>query len=474
MATPEKRWQLLLVADDGRIIPFKHIKGIVLTLLILLVLMGLVCAGLGWQLTREKIKHDQTRGQLASARQEAARYKSENEIVSAELILAEARMEKAGLAVAHRQAPIPAEKTQPETDQTPEKQAEKIPASEQQAPPLKATTPSVESAKSAIPPVMAPEPPLKKTPNLEEPPAVALGDMKLDQTPSTGRMTATFRVSNTGPRSSPAKGWCLVALKSDPADATTWIGLPEGALEDGKLDPRKGKNFKISRFVDVDIDAPLVDKPASFTTATVYIFDEAGAIVMEKDYPISLKSLQPDANVSVGGDAEELGVALSRFEIQQDAPHRSLRATFRLNNTGPRSVPVTGRCVVVLKNEQLTADRWEVLPAGTIVDGKPSQENGQRFKIFRFRDMEIEAAVTTDPSLFSHAVVYVFDMNGAVLLEKAFPIRLAAFAPGPAPSVAPQEGATPATDDATAQPAVDPSLDKRSAPVNAQENRNRF
>ena len=44
MTRPEKRWQLLLMADDGRIIPFKRIKGIAVTLVILLVLLGLVCA----------------------------------------------------------------------------------------------------------------------------------------------------------------------------------------------------------------------------------------------------------------------------------------------------------------------------------------------------------------------------------------------------------------------------------------------
>ena len=62
MAKPEKRWQLLLVADDGRIIPFKRIKGIAVTLAILLVILGLVCAGLGWQLTAEKVRHRRTHG----------------------------------------------------------------------------------------------------------------------------------------------------------------------------------------------------------------------------------------------------------------------------------------------------------------------------------------------------------------------------------------------------------------------------
>jgi hypothetical protein len=67
MAKPEKRWQLLLVADDGRIIPFKRIKGMVMTLTVLLVLLVLICAGLAWQLTAEKVRHRRTADQLADA-----------------------------------------------------------------------------------------------------------------------------------------------------------------------------------------------------------------------------------------------------------------------------------------------------------------------------------------------------------------------------------------------------------------------
>ena len=87
MATSEKRWQLLLVADDGRIIPFKRIKGLVVTLAILLVALGLICAGLGWQLTAEKVRHGRTQDQLADANHQLDRYKSENELITAELVL---------------------------------------------------------------------------------------------------------------------------------------------------------------------------------------------------------------------------------------------------------------------------------------------------------------------------------------------------------------------------------------------------
>ena len=86
MAKPEKRWQLLLVADDGRIIPFRRIKGIAVTLAILMVVLGLVCAGLGWQLTAEKVRHRRTLAQLTDANRQVVHYKSEHELITAELL----------------------------------------------------------------------------------------------------------------------------------------------------------------------------------------------------------------------------------------------------------------------------------------------------------------------------------------------------------------------------------------------------
>ena len=431
MTTPEKRWQLLLVADDGRIIPFKHIKGIALTLLILLVVVGVVCAGLGWLLTEEKIRHRQTLDQLALAREEAARYKSENEMVITELVLAEARMEKAGLPVPDRQMKSALAKTEqtekaPQTPGAivPDAQEQRTPAADKQAALVQDNVPSVEPAASAVPEVAGSDIASEKKTAPIQPPTIAVGEMKLDHKPSEGRVKATFRVSNTGPRSSPIEGWCIVALKSDPADSDTWMGLPGDALVDGKIDPNKGKNFRISRFIDMDMETAVGTQPASFTTATVYVFDDAGSILLEKDFPIALSLAPSGSETAVGGEAAELAIALNRFEMHYDKSTEILRAMFQVSNTGPRSAPVAGRCVVVLKNEQLSPETWLALPDSAMMNGKPRPAEGKPFKISRFKNITIEAVAKNDPSVFDNAVVYIFGMDGGMLLEKAYPVRL--------------------------------------------------
>ena len=431
MTTPEKRWQLLLVADDGRIIPFKHIKGIALTLLVLLIVAGVGCAGLGWLLTEEKISHRQTIDQLALAREEAARYQSENEIVITELILAEARMKKAGLPVPDRQLPTALAKTEQTADapQTPnaitaDEQEQRVSAANQQSALVQASERAIEPTASAVPEVARRDIHLERKAPTIEPPTIAVGEMKLDHSASQGRVKATFRVSNTGPRSSPVKGWCVVALKSDPADADTWMGLPDDALVDGKIDPKKGNNFRISRFIDMDMETTVGTRSDSFTTATVYVFDDAGAILLEKDFPIALSLAPSGSETAVGGEAAELTIAVDRFKIQYDTSTNILRAMFQVSNTGSSSSPVTGRCVVVLKNEQISPETWLALPDGAMMSGKPYPAKGKLFKISRFKNMTIEASTENDPSVFDNAVVYVFGMDGGMLLEKAYPVRL--------------------------------------------------
>jgi hypothetical protein len=390
------------------------------------------CSVLGWLLTKEKIRYRQTLDQLVSTRQEAVRYKRENEIVVTELILAEARMAKAGLPVPDRPMLLSSKKkeqtaseSQPTTTIRPDEQSQRVPSTEIQPAQVQDRKSSSEPETSVAPKVADTEIPLEKRTKAAGPPVVTVGEMKLNHNPSEGRVKATFRVSNTGTRSSPVEGWCVVALKRDPTDTDTWMGLPDNALVDGKIDPNKGKVFKISRFIDMDMETAVGTRPASFTSATVYVFDDAGAILLEKDFPVGLKLAPPRAETSVGGDAAELAVALSRFEMHYDSSTTILRATFRVSNAAPPpSSPVAGRCVVVLKNEQIGPEAWLALPDGAMLNGKPRQAQGQPFKITQFKDMAIEAAVKTDPSRFDRAVVYVFSMDGGVLLEKAYPIRL--------------------------------------------------
>ncbi len=303
MAKPIKRWQLLLVADDGRIIPFNRIKGIAVTLVTLLVLLGVVCAGLGWQLAAEKVRHRKTLDQLTDANRQVAHYKSERELITAELVLAEARMEKAGLLIPGRQERI--------SRQTPVKtvDAEPVPGKTidegeketETATMANATTDQTAANQSSVSPAAAPvaNMPAAETTPAEgstgpEPPAVALGDLKIEHDAGKRILLVRFRVKNTGPLSSPVAGRCVVVLKNDQMDPQAWLAMPGVTLVNGMPDGKRGQAFRISRFIDMEIKAMGQTDPSSFKTAIVYVFDTSGTEVLEKKYPIDLPAPRPE------------------------------------------------------------------------------------------------------------------------------------------------------------------------------------
>jgi hypothetical protein len=304
MATTEKRWQLLLMADDGRIIPFKRIKGIAVTLVILVVLLALLCVGLGWQLSVEKGAHQRALHRLAAANRQVAHYKNEQEMTAAELVLAEARMEKAGLPVPRHQAEPPA----PSAGQNSTDQAASAAADHNRPNPEPAPAPTdANSATTPKPHVAAPRAPstaaatgtpaAAKTPaEKAAKPPVELGDLEVHYNAGKKVLRAKLRVKNTGPRSSPVAGSCVVVLKSKHMARRDWLTLPPVPLVAGKPEGKAGQSFRISNFIDLTVKAPAPKDPSAYKTASVYVFDTSGAKVMEKDFPVDLPApaAQPD------------------------------------------------------------------------------------------------------------------------------------------------------------------------------------
>ena len=298
MAKPEKRWQLLLVADDGRIIPFRRVKGIALTLMILLVLLGLLCAGLAWQFTAEKVRHQRTLGRLADATRQAAHFKSEHELIAAELVLAEARMQKAGLLISRRQERIPqqvpaktadAEAEKEDSVKAPDRSSATGPTDTEAASARTETVPAAEAVQAAAPvdkPVEVPPEPKS--------PAVTLGDLEMKHDAKRKILLARFRVINAGPRSSPVAGRCVVVLKTDASDSEAWLAMPGVPMVDGKPDGKRGQAFRISRFRDMEIKAAGQADLSDYKTARVYVFDASGAPITEKTFPVNFPAPKPE------------------------------------------------------------------------------------------------------------------------------------------------------------------------------------
>jgi len=477
MAKPENRWQLLLVADDGRIVPFKRIKGIALTLAVLLVLLGLLSAGLGWQWTAEKVRHRKTKDRLADANRQLNHYKSEVELITAELVLAEVRMEEAGLPVTKRReralqpsspkqtdisAPEDAAEQPPEGKTTPETAPARESEKEASEAPQEIVKPAEADLSGAAP---------AEEKEKEKPAVVALGELTVRHDTRKKVLMARFRVNNIAPGSSKVAGKCVVVLKNESLEPDSWLALPKVTLVDGVPDGKNGRAFRISRFIVMELMAPAETDPSVFDTARVYVFDSSEDTILVKDYPITLPpsvpaveaesatpaSDQPAADADAAAAPKKSTVALADIVLTHNAGNKTLTARFRVKNAGVRSAPVAGRCVVVLKTGVEDQGSWLTMPRVKMVDGQPQGNRGSSFRISRFRDMEIEARGVADPSEYESATVYVFDTSGNMLLEETIPLSLPApptEAAVPAPPTGSQEkpAAAPQSPDSASRP----------------------
>ncbi len=501
MAKPEKRWQLLLVADDGRIVPFKRIKGLVVTLVVLMVILGVACAGLVWQLTAESVRHRNTRDRLADANRQLDHLKGEVELITAELVLAQVRMEKAGLPVVKRQERLP---RQPALQQADAEAASLSHRKDNQPqPPSAAATDAAggdPTDESAAPAANDAGKPAARAAALAQkaaqtPPVVALGDLKVKHDTEKNVLLARFRVKNNALRSGKVAGQCVVVLQNEALDPRSWLALPTATLVGGVPDGKSGRAFKIAKYVDMEIMAPVETDPSVFDVARWYVFEPGGAIIVQKDYPIALpppaavraakpqttaSATSPSSDAVAGAEEPETPVVgLGDLKMTHDASAKMLRAQFKVENRGSRATPVSGRCVVVLKKAADDSQGWLTMPQVRLVDGEPEGTRGQAFRISRFRNMDIKARGVADPSPFTTATVYVFDSSGNKLLEQSFAVDLPAPPPPPpppeptpepepAPEPAPQAPPT-VTPEAVAPPAdVPPATESTGEPATDQ------
>lgn len=115
-------------------------------------------------------------------------------------------------------------------------------------------------------------------------------------------------------------------------------------------------------------------------------------------------------------DAENFSASYKKYR-------KTLNVRLDIRNVTPESDRVAGHVFVVLKSESLPEKQWVTMPPTDLVSGKPSgEETGNTFAISRFKTLKFQAKIQNDPDRFETATVFIFDMDGSLMLEKDFPI----------------------------------------------------
>ncbi len=104
----------------------------------------------------------------------------------------------------------------------------------------------------------------------------------------------------------------------------------------------------------------------------------------------------------------------------------SLTVEFKVINMGTRQQPVSGYAFIILKDPDHSQDKWMVLPRAILVNGKPMESRGQRFRIYNFRTIKFKVG-HENPGVFTQAAIFIFRNSGELIFERDFnlePIKI--------------------------------------------------
>ncbi len=100
----------------------------------------------------------------------------------------------------------------------------------------------------------------------------------------------------------------------------------------------------------------------------------------------------------------------------------SLNIEFKVINMGTRKEPVSGHAFVILKDAHAEQDLWLVVPKAMLMDKRPAQSKGQRFRIYNYRTIKFKVP-HENPGLFVQATIFIFNHTGELIFERDFTLE---------------------------------------------------
>ena len=120
----------------------------------------------------------------------------------------------------------------------------------------------------------------------------------------------------------------------------------------------------------------------------------------------------------------EISVSANDFIVFHEPDINTLRVQYKIRNLGSREQPVSGRTVILLRDDDDDPKDWLVLPAVPLSSGKPTGQYGRSFSIYNYRTMKFKAVNQSGPDRYKTAIVFVYTTTGDLLLEKSFPVGI--------------------------------------------------
>ena len=394
----DKRWDMLVLDEYGKIIPIRRFKGLAIGMAVGLALALVGIAVVSWLYIKSQNTHSTLQSQVNAANEKIAELRHEKDILLAKLVVAQTEAER-------KPKPKPASAA---SQKAPEDRRT-VPAKTKTRPAAVARPKTAPASASATPAAKAkdtPKPPPKKAKT--EP---AKREAKPAQKDAAPPVTAKRAPSPTQPAKTgmQATDVAQVAKPSPAALEKPPVKTPSTASPAQTTSPKPAGVADLpGAELELQPPAEAQDSPQTETPASIAGADTVATTTAAVKTPVE-KPVQVDVEI---------------VSVLHDPGQSELKVRYKIKKILPPRGPVKGRTVFVLKADPTDQGTWVTSPRVPLVDGRPTGERGQRFSIVRFRVAEIKLEGQPTPQLFKVATVYVYTMTGELLLEKNFDITV--------------------------------------------------
>lgn len=264
-----RQWTLMMVSDDGEVRTARPKKGLRNLLLVLLAVSLAAAAAFFFLWDRSRAENEQLRKTVAAYQGRLASMGVDKEEMSA-------------LLAVYRPSTEPPAGTPEEIPPEPET------APPDRSSPAPAPEPEAGEETGPAPPVGAPMASYDDAAPLVSP--VGIEDFETTLGELSGALTVAFKVTNIDPDVEKAEGHVILVLRPE-ADGAIGGGLalPPVTLIGGRpAGNEKGQAFSITNFKRIRFTAGGETRPERFRTATVFVFNDEGKLLMEEDFPIRI------------------------------------------------------------------------------------------------------------------------------------------------------------------------------------------
>jgi hypothetical protein len=251
----DRRWTLLFIGDRGKTITFKNFKGVVITVIFMLLATAAVAGGFYYLYRDETRKSDTLQNEMDNLQRVLTSLRNEKEILMARLVVAESRVKE----------------TYTKND-TPEPEPENEPARVRLSGVTLQSDQKSGSSQS--------EPMFK----------VDVDGFIVFHEPDINMLRVEYKVRNVGSKEQPVSGKTVVVLKNTDEPQSKWLPLPSVPLVSGKPTGQWGRSFSIFNFRTIRFKVNDQPGPDQFNTATVFVYSLTGDMLLEKDFAVGIKS----------------------------------------------------------------------------------------------------------------------------------------------------------------------------------------